>query len=152
MKAPLEHLALAVLNSLEAQIAVFEVQGTIHYVNHAWIRFGQANGLTDTYNWVGKNYLATCLTSAQYGDQDAVEVYAGIQSVIAGKISVFAYEYPCHSRDEQRWFMVRVVPLMELDDAFVASHHAITKHKLIEERIEQKNRELAKIAATGSPS
>lgn len=148
MKVGLEQLALAILNSLEAQIAVFDAQGAILYVNHSWISFGRANGLADECDWIGRNYLTTCLISSKHGDQAGAEVYAGIQAVIAGELATFAYEYPCHSHDEQRWFMMRVVPLVDLPDVFVASYHVITERKLAEERVERQNRELAKIAVT----
>lgn len=60
----------------------------------------------------------------------------------------FSYEYPCHSPSEQRWFMMRVVPVRGVKDLFVVSHQVITERKLAEERVELQNHELERLAST----
>ncbi|MFZ1493464.1 MAG: hypothetical protein WAU60_08650 [Candidatus Competibacter denitrificans] len=83
-------------------MAVFDEQGVILYINDSWVNFGRANGLDSEYDWLGGNYLATCLGSTEHGDGDGAAVYTGIRAVIAGQISSFSYEYPCHSPNELR--------------------------------------------------
>ncbi|HAS87084.1 MAG TPA: hypothetical protein DCS31_09890 [Candidatus Competibacteraceae bacterium] len=52
----LQQLALAVLNSLGIQMAVFDEQGVILYVNRSWISFGQSNGLDSDDQRIGRSY------------------------------------------------------------------------------------------------
>lgn len=142
------NLLAAVLDSLDSQIAVIERSGRILYVNQAWRSFGIENGMPLKYRWEGANYMAVCNASAACGDHDALQVMAGIQAVLDGRLPAFQFEYPCHSPQEQRWFMLRGSPLRDVPDCFVVSHHVITERKLAEERVEQYNRELSRLAAT----
>ncbi|MGB0734061.1 MAG: GGDEF domain-containing protein [Pontibacterium sp.] len=59
----------------------------------------------------------------------------GILQVLEGKKDTFYLEYPCHSPDEQRWFMMRA-HAFDLDDErfIVISHHQITERKLAEQK------------------
>jgi len=126
-----------VINSLEEQIAVIDQEGTIIDVNLAWINFGNENGLSFKYGWVGRNYLKVLSASSASGDSLAGEAGQGILEVVSGKRASFYFEYPCHSPDEKRWFMMRVTRLK--DDSrslFVISHQDITARKLAEEKAE----------------
>ncbi len=141
-------LANAVLDSIESQIAVIDRTGVICHVNQAWIDFGRSNGLDDDHVWVGTNYLSACLLAKQHGDKDGSEVLEGLTRVLKGELPVFSYEYPCHSPTEKRWFMMRILPVRGVQEAFVVMHHVITGRKLAEERVEQQNLELARLATT----
>ncbi len=124
-----------VINSLEEQIAVIDHAGTIVDVNLAWTNFGCENGLSPTYASVGSNYLKVVSASAAKGDSLASEIALGILDVMSGKRTSFYFEYPCHSPDEKRWFLMRVTRLK--DDAkkmYVISHQNITQRKLAEEQ------------------
>lgn len=131
-------LHTAVINSLEDQIAVIDRTGNIIDVNSAWNEFGLENGLPAIYACVGRNYLKTLTDSYAAGDSLAGEALQGILEVLHGKCAFFYFEYPCHSPDEQRWFMMRVIPLKEYaaSGLFVISHHNITQRKLAEQRVE----------------
>jgi diguanylate cyclase (GGDEF)-like protein len=127
-----------VLNSLEEQVAVIDEQGTIVDVNAAWIQFGIDNGLSEEHGCIGRNYLGACTASPSKADTGANNASQGISEVISGKRDSFYFEYPCHSPDEQRWFMMRVTCLKDsLRPLFVVSHHNITLRKLAEERAER---------------
>ena len=56
------------------------------------------------------NYLDVC--DATTGDDRsvavAVAVAAAIREIIAGNRQTFELDYPCHSPDEQRWFIARI--------------------------------------------
>ena len=126
-----------VINSLEDQIAVIDQAGTIVDVNRAWTDFGIKNGLSAKHACVGSNYLNVLSASVAAGDSLAAEVATGILEVVNGKHASCYFEYPCHSPDEKRWFMMRVTRLK--DDSrnlFVISHHNITARKIAEERVE----------------
>ena len=124
-----------VIDSLEEQIAVITQAGIIVDANRAWTNFGVENGLSPQFVSVGANYLDVVRASAASGDSLAGEAAQGILEVLSGKRGRFSFEYPCHSPEAKRWFMMRVTGLK--DDPrnfFVVSHHNITRRKLAEER------------------
>lgn len=125
------------LDCLEDQIAVLDASGQIIYVNHSWVRFGIDNGQPHDFVWVGTNYLKACHASAICGDADARTAYEGIHRVLGGEADNFHHEYPCHSPTQQRWFLMRLVPLRsQAEPYFVISHVDITQRKLVEEQVE----------------
>ena len=124
-----------VINSLEEQIAVIDQDGTIVDVNSAWTRFGIENGLSSAYATVGCNYLKVVSTSVARGDCLAAEAAQGISDVLRGTRTSSYFEYPCHSPDEERWFLMRVTRLNDNSrNMFVISHQNITQRKLAEQR------------------
>jgi len=126
----------AVLDSLDQEIAVIHQDGTLIYVNRAWQQFGVNNDLPVESATSG-NYLDVCALSAAAGDSLAAEVAIGIREVSCGRRASFYCEYPCHSPDTKRWFMMRVTPLQcSMPSLLVISHQNITERKLIEERIQ----------------
>ncbi len=130
-------LCKLVIDSLEEQIAVIDQAGIIIDVNLSWTNFGVENGLSPQCSFVGSNYLGVIRASAESGDRLAVEASQGILEVLSGKRTNFYFEYPCHSPEVKRWFMMRVTGLK--DDSrnlFVISHHDITRRKLAEEKAE----------------
>ena len=65
----------------------------------------------------------------------------GIQEVLDGKRALFEFEYPCHSPDEKRWFVLRATPLGDGQEGAVVAHINITKRKKAERRL-RRNRDL----------
>lgn len=106
----------------------------ITYVNKAWLDFAKENGMPVDWQFVGANYLSVCHGPTErsvadgiaYGDTEALRVYAGIQSVLDGKATEFAYDYPCHSPMQQRWFIMRIAKVPGNDAQYVISHHETT--------------------------
>lgn len=130
-------LHTAVYHSLMEQIAVIDTQGRIIDVNKAWIEFGVDNGKCSTYQWVNTNYLTALSNAANGGDSLAAQAHSGILAVIEGRLDNYIQEYPCHSQSEQRWFLMRTVPLhIDQKRYCVISHHNITQRKLAEIRTE----------------
>jgi diguanylate cyclase (GGDEF)-like protein len=127
----------AVLDSLDTHIAVIDDAGVIHYVNQAWKDFANNNGAEQDINWLGYNYLSICIYAANNGDQDAANVVGGLHSVINQQSEQFLHEYPCHSPTENRWYLLRAVPLKHHSGWFVISHHNVTKNKLVEQQAEK---------------
>jgi len=134
----LSALHTMVFNSLEEQVAVIDKEGHIIDVNAAWIQFGIDNGLSKEGACTKFNYLSVLSASADNADDMAGEAGKGISDVINGDRDSFYFEYPCHSPDEKRWFMMRVTRLKDsAQRLFVVSHQNITARKLAEERAEQ---------------
>ncbi|WP_042061087.1 sensor domain-containing diguanylate cyclase [Aeromonas allosaccharophila] len=124
------HYLAALLDSLEDQISVIDRDGVIHYTNLAWDLFAEQNGMPKGYDWVGVNYTEVCDRADEPLAQSAVE---GIRRVLRRIQDKFCLEYPCHSPDTQRWFMMRVAPVVGIDAEFYAiAHTNITERKLLE--------------------
>jgi PAS domain S-box-containing protein len=126
----------AVLSSLRDHIAVLDQNGTVIAVNDAWTEFAKLNG-ADTGVALGKgfDYPGICRKATDEGDETAREALSGIQAVLSGEAPVFALEYPCHSRTEQRWFLMQAVALRRDEGGAVVSHTSITERKLSELRL-----------------
>ncbi len=130
-----EAFAQAILNSLTAHIAVLDRSGTILAVNQAWERFTVENpGAGPLQVGVGVNYLEVCRQASEPQAEDARRALAGIERILADPDSEpFEMEYPCHSPEEHRWFLMRVAPLRGGEGGAVVSHINITARKLADE-------------------
>lgn len=127
----------AVLDSLEDQFALLNANGRILYVNQSWRQFAHDNGLDYDYDWIGCNYLGVCQSASQLVDAEVSEVTAGLEAVLSGRMAQFSHEYPCHSPNEKRWFILRVVAVPHPGSpCFAVSHQNITQRKLVEQAIE----------------
>jgi len=126
----------AVLDSLDAEIAVLDRDGIVVAVNQAWWRFALENmkpsGQLDPRVRPGVNYLAICKAAARRrfeGAADAQLAHDAIKAVLDGQRPGFSLEYPCHSPEEQRWFSMNVMPF---GDGVVISHTNVTHVKQLE--------------------
>jgi PAS domain S-box-containing protein len=124
----------AILNSLEAHIAVIDQTGAIIAVNQGWEQFAQANGDPElTQIGVGVNYLEVCRRAqGEYADL-AQAALAGIEAVLDGSQGIFTLEYPCPSPSQSYWFTLYVTPLAGGRGGAVIAHVNITKRKQVEE-------------------
>lgn len=149
-------LANVVLDSLTTHIAVLDERGVIIGVNDAWRRFADANQGESSHHYVGQNYLAVCEGAALCGDETIAALLKGLKSVLSGECKRFALEYPCHSPDEERWFIVSVTPCNHDGQPWVVvAHEDITARKKAEIALartqlalEQANRDLQVLART----
>jgi len=125
-----EEFNRSVLASLHYHIAILDRSGLILAVNEAWERFARENG-EPLANRIGPgvNYLDVCRRAAEQDDPGARAVLAGIDSVLNGAQERFSLEYPCHSPTEERWFIMRVLPLQGRAGGVVISHANITELK-----------------------
>ena len=128
----------SLLDSLKEQIAVIDETGAIIYVNSSWIQFGKKGGCLQTEDWTNSNYLKVCQGAAASGDDFGQKAYRGIQRVISGEYLDYSLEYPCHSPEKQRWFMMNITRLKQgRNQYYVVSHRDITSRKLAEEKAQQ---------------
>lgn len=135
-----------ILNSLSAHIAVLDQNGVITHVNEAWQRFSWQNGGNANRTDVGINYLQICQMADQYEDSEGAETcYTGLRALLDGEINAFDLEYPCHAPDEERWYLMRAVPLNTRDGRIVVSHIDITETRKIQNhlRLSEKRFKLA---------
>lgn len=132
-------LATDLLNSLTAGIAVLDANGIIVAVNDEWKRFARENGGDDKEFYVGTNYLSICENAGQSNENKiAVMVSDGIHDLLNGKRNDFVVEYPCHSPDKQRWFIVHMTRFTHDEASYiVVVHENITARKLADENIRE---------------
>ncbi|MFC7132182.1 MULTISPECIES: bacterio-opsin activator domain-containing protein [Salinibaculum] len=132
-------LAHRTLDTLPFNIAVIDDEGTILFTNRAWDEFAGV-GSSDRDELIGVNYFESMDTD---GDEYAAQALEGLYSVIEGERQVFTLEYPCHSPEERRWFLMRAAPLPDHDEgSVVIAHIDITQRKLAEIRAREQRREL----------
>jgi PAS domain S-box-containing protein len=124
-----ERFLRTTIDGLSANIAVLDDQGAIILTNKAYRDFGAQNGIEPSSVSEGANYLAVCDTASGEHSAEATPFAKGIREVLAGKRQSFELEYPCHSPDEDRWFIAHVTPF---DDA--GPRHVIVAHENITER------------------
>ena len=103
--------------------------------NEAWRRFARANGTSPSEVSEGANYLEVCDAAAGAGLEEARTFGEGLRSVLDGRSSEFAVEYPCHSPTEKRWFVARATRFLAgtLGKGAVMVHEDVTERKLAEE-------------------
>ena len=134
-----------IFDSLSEHIAVLDHAGCIVEANASWRRFAQENADPDQCRIEGENYIAVCENASGEHSAEALQAAAGIREVLAGRIPVFRLEYPCHSPDQQRWFLMAATPLSDggVIDGVVVSHIPITAIKLAEMALARYERAVA---------
>ncbi len=122
------HKTQAILDTLNANIALIDAQGVIMVTNKAWKRFAEDNGdIGLQTTGVGQNYLQMCRAQEGTALLPQDNVYQGILDVIQGKRTEFSVTYPCHAPHERRWYVLHVAPLQHVEGGAVISHFNITK-------------------------
>ena len=138
-----------VIDALDLNIALLDLDGTIVSFNKQWETFAKKNGNETLKNSdIGANYLEAVKKSIIDGDETARDAYNGIMDVIWSKRERFDLEYPCHSPDEKRWFIMHARKCID-QDLVVIYHENITDRKIAEEKLkasEEKYRKLAESA------
>ncbi|GGD14860.1 PAS domain S-box protein [Flavobacterium orientale] len=122
-----------ILNTLPASIALLDHEGTIVKVNEAWVHFGKANGMPDSYEHLHKNYIEVAEKSLGSEAKDGKHMAKGLRGVLRGERDHFTMEYQCDSLDEKRWFRAEVRPFKskQLTGA-VVMHTNISERKRAE--------------------
>lgn len=128
-----------VIDAMSANIALLDVEGVIRMVNRNWRKFSDANGGTPGEYGIGHNYLhldkaSSCeppgnkLAAAPEERKNLAQAVSGIREVMAGHTNRFEMSYPCHSPQEERWFLLTVTPF-DGDSPFsvVVAHENITQ-------------------------
>lgn len=136
-----------VLDAVDANIAVLNSEGVIVSTNKGWRQFASNNrrvdGTLPMQTEVGANYLTACSAASGYASENAMLVYEGIRAILDGKKRHFSHEYPCHSPDRQRWFLMKVKSLPQTRPReVVVTHIDITDRHIAESGLLNKQREL----------
>ncbi|HWN98526.1 MAG TPA: sigma 54-interacting transcriptional regulator, partial [Blastocatellia bacterium] len=142
-----DQLLHAMFNSLSSQVVVLDRSGVITYSSKSWDDFAGANHAVIGNVGVGVNYLDACrsATGSGAGDQFAGKALEGIQKVMSGAASTFTMEYPCHSSEEERWFLMCVDAMQSEQGGVVVSYTDITQRKQTEGSLEHTLLELQQL-------
>jgi DNA-binding CsgD family transcriptional regulator len=136
-------LAVAVLNSLSAHIAILDADGVILQTNQAWRTYARRNRFRGSADAVGTNYLAVCDATGGRDAEDAHRVAAGIREVIEGRRVEFLHDYPCHGPEGQHWYYMRAIRMAGEGPArVVVSHEDITALKRSEDALRAREAQL----------
>lgn len=136
---------LGILDSLSAHIAVIKENGEIITVNESWKKYARENGDSRLkYTCESSNYFKAFDNAMKNGDAEAGKVLVQIKKVLAGQVSDFYYEYPCHYKKQQRWFSMLVRKFENDETLIVISHQDITPRKLVENQLLLNNASLQK--------
>jgi len=137
------NLYMEVVNSITAQVAIIDIHGVILDTNQAWRDFALENGMDPGFDSIGANYLSICETATEKENDDPGRVADGIRKVLNGELKEFITHYPCHSPEQKRWFVARVVPFRQEGEAkAIITHENITPIMVVQEKLEKKEREL----------
>ncbi len=124
-----------ILDAMRGHVAVIDSKGIILRTNATWRAFALANGARDLQGMdVGTNYFAVIKKAAQHGDIIAHETIIALNGVLRGVLPSFMLEYPCMTREGERWFLMHVSPLQNLQGAVIV-HTDITPMKEAETRL-----------------
>jgi PAS domain S-box-containing protein len=136
------------LDALSSHIAILDERGTIVEVNAAWDRFAREHQFGGEHG-VGDNYLKVCDSVSGDFPSTASPVAAGIRAVMAGQQTEFHLEYPCHSSQERRWFVVRATRFAgDGPVRVVVAHENITERKLAGDALRESDEKFRQIAET----
>ena len=116
-----------IIDALGAHIAVLDSKGTITHVNAAWRDFARNNGDPQLeHTGPGANYFKATVVGPHNDDPIASRAVRGLRDVLSGVQREFTLEYPCHSPNEERWFVMHVSAIDGETPGAVVSHINIT--------------------------
>ncbi len=128
----------AVVDALPSHIAILDGEGVIVAVNAAWRGFARGNDMADPDYGVGANYLEVCRRACGDHAEEAPSVAAAFGELLRDERTAFHLEYPCHSPEEERWFLLQATRFFEGGRPFaVVAHHNITERRMAETQVRQ---------------
>jgi PAS domain S-box-containing protein len=125
------------LHALPVNIALLNKAGIIEFTNHSWNKFAVENFGDSSKVGVGASYFQVCDDS----ELEGLDAMQGIRKVLKGELDFFTLEYPCHSPDKNRWFILSVNPVKDSEGGAVVSHVNITDQ--VEAEVKIRNLTLA---------
>jgi DNA-binding CsgD family transcriptional regulator len=112
-------VTLEKFKTLPTSAVILDASGRIVAVNDTWKNFGRRNGLRIPHSAVGSNYIQYCRPD----DQVSRRFIRDLKSLLAGRLDLLTFIYPCHSPTEERWFSLIGLPLSLDKPAGVALLH-----------------------------
>ncbi|MBI3844834.1 MAG: PAS domain S-box protein [Planctomycetes bacterium] len=123
----------AVLDSLDAQIALLDRQGRVIAVNEAWKRFARESSGDDGNVDIGANYLEVCRRALDASFTETRTALEGLRAVLSGTRPHFTMEYRSDIPGREHWFLVDATSLPTEIGGAVVSYLDIRDRKMVEE-------------------
>jgi len=139
-----EILKSSILGSLKSHVVVVDSHGVIIAFNRDSVEFCVVQPCPARLE-IGMNYLQALGGDARQGDPAVRDMLHGIQSVLEGA-PVFELEYPCHSGERPRWFLMTATPLTGPERGAVIVHRDITGRKHAESELRESEERFRRIA------
>ena len=95
------------LDAIDASTCAVDQNGVIVAVNRAWRQFAVDNGGDPEQSGVGTNYIDACAVRDGPDAETAGQVESSLRQLLAGTVTRFETDYPCHSPEQERWISVR---------------------------------------------
>ena len=136
-----------ILDNFDMNIVLLDNSGNILNYNNKWIDFAVDNGNPDLINSeIGSNYLEVTKRAIFEDEDDTANLaYNGLLDLIEGNRDRFELEYPCHSPEEKRWFLMHASRCKGQDN-IVIYHENITEKKLAQLELRSSKEKYRKLA------
>lgn len=126
--------ATEVLDSLRAQVALVDRDGTIVAVNQAWRRYDEERTGDRGPLAAGDDYLGRVREVAEEGNEYARSAAEGLAAVLSGERAGYQLEYP--HPDGEHWFLLVATPLQGEPGGAVVTRRDVTDRKRAERRLQ----------------
>lgn len=126
--------ASQVLDSLRAQVALLNPDGTILAVNRPWRRYDRERRRERVPLGPGVDYMERVREVARRGNEYARNAAKGLRAVLAGERNRYQLEYP--HPDGEHWFQLVATPLRGEAEGAVVTRRDITDRKRAERRLQ----------------
>ncbi|MFO1193334.1 MAG: histidine kinase dimerization/phosphoacceptor domain -containing protein [Rhodoferax sp.] len=136
-----EALNEAVLNSVQAQIAVLDRSGRVVAVNSPWREAGRISAYLGAQGGepvgVGASYLDIGHKVRALAREPHLVTQAadGIREVLEGRSTGFTLSYPCRTPGSEGWFALQVTPLSHAQGGAVVAHTDISERMQAEDEL-----------------
>ncbi len=128
----------SVIDAMPSHIAILDRSGKILLINSVWRGFARANGFSGEDLGLGDNYFDVCRSAVGKSAQGASEVLSGLLALKENQRDQFTLQYPCHSRTEQRWFILEATRLSFGNGFYIlVAHHNISIRKMAEDGLQK---------------
>jgi len=122
----------AVFDSLAAQIAVLDRNGTVIQTNAAWRTYAFDNGFAQAPCYATGNYLEILDYLTERDQEIVAAAAAGLVSVAADGVASFQLPHPFFTPKDRRWFVLKVTPVHDVAERVVVSHEDVSDLKAAE--------------------
>ncbi len=132
-----DYSAQSVIDALPGQLAIVDDHGRVVATNLGWEeRCHETSQPTGAWVDAGPgNDFVTLLRSASRTQPQAREALAGIEGVLAGRLTQFGMDYEAAAVGEERSYTMNVVPLRSGTAGIVVTHTDITWRKTLERQL-----------------
>jgi signal transduction histidine kinase len=143
---PVPELPGTLLDALHGAVLVLDQRGEIQALNQAWRSFALANAPIPQMLLEGANYLAACESGIGFIPGQGVEFLNGLQAVLNGQQSEFAFEYTLNTAAGKKHLIARAARFAkEAEFCVLISHEDLTYYKLAEAAVRKTQNEIERL-------